>query len=94
MMPRCEQVLKKLQRTRYGVTFNDFAPGFRLAARIHDLRSAGYDIITINERVGECSRARYLLKGVPARIVYAVSDTNLAGSCGGGSGGSSRGRTA
>lgn len=40
-----ERVLKALERAKLaGVTVRDFPQGFRLAARIHDLKSEGIEI--------------------------------------------------
>jgi hypothetical protein len=42
-----ERVLSKLQKNaRSGVSANDFPTGFRLAARIHELRCKGHPIDT------------------------------------------------
>lgn len=40
-----ERVLRELlRRPNFGVDVSDFPNGFRLAARIHDLIKAGYEI--------------------------------------------------
>lgn len=58
---RVLSMLKK--RKKLGVTFDNFGRGFRLGARIFDLREAGYKILTIREKVSdECTRARYVLQ--------------------------------
>lgn len=47
MNPASETTLKLLrQRKKKGVTLQDFPKGFRLGARIYDLRQLGYKIIT------------------------------------------------
>ena len=38
MNAACEKVLAKLKAKRRGITFDDFTRGFRLGARIFDLR--------------------------------------------------------
>lgn len=63
MSPHCAAVLKKLRSCKRGVTFDNFARGFRLGARIFDLREAGYQIETVTEQAGDCLRARYVLNG-------------------------------
>lgn len=49
MNPACEKVLAKLKVKRRGITFADFARGFRLGARVFDLREAGHRIVTVKE---------------------------------------------
>jgi Helix-turn-helix domain len=63
--PQCKAVLAKLRSRKGGITFDDFARGFRLGARIFDLRESGYGIETVMEQVGDCTRARYVLRGEP-----------------------------
>jgi len=67
MNPAAASVLAKLKaKRRAGVTFDDFARGFRLGARIFDLREAGYRIATVNEALANGNkRARYVLAGGP-----------------------------
>ena len=61
-MTQAIKLLELLQkRKRAGVTFDDFPRGFRLAAVIFVLREKGHQIITHNEKLGECVRARYVL---------------------------------
>lgn len=61
MKNQVERVLNILkQKGHEGVTVHDFGKGFRLGARIYDLRQLGYDIMTC--RV-ESKMARYVLKG-------------------------------
>ncbi len=56
-----EKVLSKLNvKVFKGVTFADFPNGFRLAARIYDLRKSGYEIVA---RPG--SVTTYILKHPP-----------------------------
>ena len=65
-----DYTLNKLQSVKnQGVTINDFPAGFRLAARVKDLRNKGYEIITAKEydysSVYERVIARYtLIKGI------------------------------
>ena len=61
-MSSVEQVLAKLRRKRGGVTFADFAKGFRLAARVHDLRKAGHVIQTVRDEIEDGFIARYVLE--------------------------------
>lgn len=61
MRPSNVKVLEDLQRKKKGVTFSDYPTGFRLGARIFDLRESGYNIATIKENLGDCIRARYVL---------------------------------
>lgn len=57
-----QRVLTLLKaRKSKGVTFQDFATGFRLAARIHELRNDGHDIVTLWEHDEDCKWARYVL---------------------------------
>ncbi|PUB87045.1 MAG: hypothetical protein DBP02_02025 [gamma proteobacterium symbiont of Ctena orbiculata] len=61
-MTKTETVLSKLKRRPVrGITPLDFPKGFRLGARIHDLRCKGHDILTIDSGVGKL--ARYRLAG-------------------------------
>jgi hypothetical protein len=63
-----ELVLEKLQRRPIrGVTALDFPTGFRVAARIHDLRRKGYDILTIESGVGKLARYRLVDALTPSR---------------------------
>lgn len=56
-----EKVLSQLQTKVFkGVTVADFPNGFRLAARIYDLRKAGYEIVA---RPGDVTT--YILKRPP-----------------------------
>ena len=57
-----EKVLFDLQKVPSGVTINEYAKGFRLGARIYDLRKVGYDIATIREYTHKSTYiARYVL---------------------------------
>lgn len=59
----CRSVLARMKRKRRGVTFDDFQTGFRLGARIFDLRRAGFSIVTVREHLDNGStRARYVLQ--------------------------------
>lgn len=61
MHPKALEVLNALRKNkRLGVTVEDFTLGFRLAARIFDLREAGYVIHSEPGRV-----ARYILLKEP-----------------------------
>lgn len=61
-MSQSERVLEKLKvKKRQGVSYDDFGKGFRLGARIFDLRRKGFVIETVPELVGEAIRARYVL---------------------------------
>ncbi len=62
MSPHCAAVLAKLRSCKGGVTWDNFARGFRLGARIFDLREDGFQIETVTEQAGDCLRARYVLK--------------------------------
>lgn len=58
----CLLVLNRLKSRPKGVTFEDFSVGFRLAARVFDLREAGHNIQTIKDELpGGGTRARYVL---------------------------------
>lgn len=63
MHPSTTRVLNDLKKAkRKGVTFDDYAQGFRLGARIFDLRQLGHKIITQKETLqGDVVRARYVL---------------------------------
>jgi hypothetical protein len=63
MKTACAKVLAMLRKARkHGVAFNDFARGFRLGARVYDLRREGFDIITVKEPMGNgATYARYIL---------------------------------
>lgn len=66
MHPSTLSVLKALKKKRKGITFNDFPLGFRLGARIKDLRDMGADIATM--RVAQANgswHARYVLLAEP-----------------------------
>ncbi len=64
MNAACESVLARLNAAkRNGITFDDFPRGFRLGARIFDLRQDGFVISTIKEPIGSGTRARYVLMG-------------------------------
>lgn len=64
MTPAEIKVSDTLIRKRGGITFEDFPLGFRLGARIYDLRLKGFDIHTIMEECGERKRARYVLRNI------------------------------
>lgn len=55
------ELLKK--KGNKGISFKDFPTGFRLAARILDLRQTGWDIITQREPMKNGWYARYTLMG-------------------------------
>ena len=63
MIPSNKKVYTALAcRKNKGISFHDFATGFRLAARIKDLRDASYNIITQREyRDNGSYFARYTL---------------------------------
>ncbi len=65
MRPACLKVISALRRKKRGVTVGDFARGFRLAARVHELRSAGFAIKTEQDEVSDGVLARYVLVGEP-----------------------------
>lgn len=55
----CHTVYAKLKDARSaGISVADFPKGFRLAARIYDLREMGYDIATVRPLN---KQARYVL---------------------------------
>jgi EAL domain-containing protein (putative c-di-GMP-specific phosphodiesterase class I) len=63
MKSEASRVLAKLKQNRRGITFDDFGRGYRLGARIFDLRQAGFNIVTIKEALENGSqRARYVLR--------------------------------
>ena len=63
-MTQADRVLADLRR--YPVDIRDYPPGFRLAARIKDLRDAGYDIETTTITLpGGTKAARYTLRPTP-----------------------------
>lgn len=63
MHPSCHRVLSMLRRHKKGITFDVFPVGFRLGARIYELRKAGHDIITLKKPLGpDCVRACYVLQ--------------------------------
>ena len=56
------KVLGKLRsKKRKGITTDDFPSGFRLAARVFDLREMGHIIHAQKERISTGTRARYVL---------------------------------
>ena len=58
-MTKTETVLTKLQRRPVrGITALDFPKGFRLGARIYDLRYKGYMIVTLDSGAGKLARYR------------------------------------
>lgn len=63
MNPSTQRVLSDLRKAkRKGVTFDNYAQGFRLGARIFDLRQLGHKIVTQKETLpGDVVRARYVL---------------------------------
>lgn len=67
MSPGAKMVLRKLQENQQrGLTWDDFHKGFRLSARIYEIRGAGYSITTFNETIrgGKCDglrKARYVI---------------------------------
>lgn len=63
MNPSTLRVLNDLKKAkRKGITFDNYAQGFRLGARIFDLRQIGHKIITQKEVLsGDVVRARYVL---------------------------------
>ena len=63
-MTQAERVLDELRRGPVDV--RDFPAGFRLAARVSDLRTAGHDITTTTIRLpGGAKVARYELHVTP-----------------------------
>jgi len=67
-MTAYERVLEKLKRQKYGITFQDFPAGFRLAARIYDLRNSGYDIQGHWVKNGDCRWIRYILMSKERKV--------------------------
>lgn len=63
-----QAVLGKLvSAKKRGITFSDFPVGFRLGARIFELRGSGFHIQTVREELGNGRyRARYVLLKRPA----------------------------
>ena len=63
MYPSSERVLNDLKRAKKkGITFDNYAQGFRLGARVYDLRQLGHKIVTMKETLsGGVVRARYVL---------------------------------
>jgi len=62
MNPSTAKVLNELRRRgSQGVTVDHFNIGFRLAARIKDLRDSGNEIRTAKETVNYGTRGRYFL---------------------------------
>lgn len=58
-MTQAETVLAKLKRRPLrGITPLDFPKGYRLGARIYDLRRKGHDIQTIDSGAGKLARYR------------------------------------
>jgi len=70
-MTQADRVLELLrQRGREGITVLDFPVGFRLSARIKDLRDAGYSIPTGTRELPSGARiARYRLDLTPTAPV-------------------------
>ena len=72
MKPVNARVLGCLEKSKKGVTFDDFPTGFRLGARIFDLREMGYEIKTLNERMRSGrNRARYVLTSAKRKDIPA-----------------------
>lgn len=65
MRPASLKVLTALRSKKRGITVEDFARGFRLAARVHELRGAGFVIKTEQDEVSDGVLARYVLVGEP-----------------------------
>ena len=65
-MSQESKILSKLQRG-YAITpidaLRDFGC-FRLAARVYDLKSKGYDIVSTQVKRGQAEVAQYTLRGV------------------------------
>lgn len=63
MSPSVLRVLNDLKRhKRKGITFSDYPQGFRLGARVFDLRQLGHNIVTMKETLAhDVVRARYAL---------------------------------
>jgi hypothetical protein len=61
-MSAATRVLTMLGRRKNGVTVEHFPRGYRLAARIHDLRCAGHAIVTIIDETSAGRIARYVLQ--------------------------------
>ena len=63
MNPSTLRVLNDLKKAKNkGITFDSYPQGFRLGARVFDLRQIGHKIVTIKERLaGDVIRARYVL---------------------------------
>lgn len=76
MKPYLAKVLYLLMvRKSKGVTFEDFPAGFRLEARIHDLRHAGYEIARFKMPLGSTHRAGYVLKRRPGMVEVKLERT-------------------
>lgn len=63
MQPATIKTLDCLRRNkRRGITFDDFPTGFRLGARIFDLRQLGFEIVTKKIDIGDSRKiAQYFL---------------------------------
>lgn len=63
MHPTTIKTLELLRKRKSkGITFDDFATGFRLWARIFGLRQLGYDIVTRRIDIGDDRKiAKYFL---------------------------------
>lgn len=62
MHPATMMVLGKLRnKKRRGITVDDFAIGFRLAARVFELREMRHVIHAEKEKIATGTRARYVL---------------------------------
>jgi len=72
-MTQADRVLDEL---RHGpVDIRDFPAGFRLAARVSDLRTAGHDITTTTIRLpGGAKVARYELRPTPTATAPTRGD--------------------
>ena len=64
------RVLSDLKRAKSkGITFDDYRVGFRLPARIFELRKIGYQVDTIKELLpNDVLRARYVLIKSPSTV--------------------------
>ena len=78
-MTQADRVLELLrQRGREGVTVLDFPTGFRLSARIKDLRDAGFSIPTGTRELPSGARiARYHLATPTAPVPMAGTQEAL-----------------
>lgn len=62
MSPTDLRVLADLKKYKKGISFDNYPTGFRLAARIFNLREVGHNIVTMKDPLGNgFYKARYVL---------------------------------